>query len=105
MTIASCTYVGATSGRFSCTTVGATLHVDLAPFFVQHRSGELAPPPVQHTLHPRWFNNEYLHLLIHSRHALACKTALNLYRILRRLTLTYRTTEVTTDRTRGEEAS
>lgn len=63
MTVASCTHVGATSVQLSCTPVGATLRANLAPFFVQLRSANLAPPSVQDTLHPRRCNNEYPYLL------------------------------------------
>lgn len=104
MTLTSCTPLGATSGGRSCTPVGATAVSYLAPFFVQHRGADLAPPPVQHTLHPRWFNNEYPYLLTHSRHALTCKTDVYSYRSSRRPTLTYRTAKVTTDRAGGKES-
>lgn len=111
MTVASCTYGGATSVAQPCTPVGATsravrgvkVRASLHLYMCNIGPLNLAPPLVQHTLHPRWFNIEYPYLLTHSRHALACKTDVPSTTSLRRLALTYRTTEVTTDRTRGNE--
>lgn len=84
MTAQSCTYGGATSASRPCTPVGATSGGEIRPtlhlFLCNIGPLNLVPPSVQHTLHPRWFNNEYPYLLTHSRHALACKTDVSIYR-------------------------
>lgn len=99
MTLQPCTYGGSTSVGKPCTPVGSTSQsfetADLAPFFVQHQALNLVPPSVQHTLHPRWFNNEYPYLLTHSRHALSCKTDVSPYRNFTTNPETNSTTEVT----------
>lgn len=84
MTVSSCTYGGATSAPGTCTPVGATfegeVRATLHLYMCNIAPPDLVPPSVQHTLHPRWFNNEYPYLLTHSRHALTCKTDVVLYR-------------------------
>lgn len=80
-----CTPVGATSAPRPCTPVGATstpeVRATLHLYMCNIKGGDLAPPSVQHTLHPRWCNIEYPYLLTHFRHALTCKTDVNLYRV------------------------
>lgn len=85
MTAQPCTYGGATSAAQPCTPVGATstseVRATLHLYMCNIRGSDLAPPSVQHTLHPRWCNIEYPYLLTHSRHALTCKTDVNPYRV------------------------
>lgn len=80
-----CTYGGATSATQPCTPGGATSAPEVRGtlhLYMCNISGvDLAPPLVQHTLHPRWCNIEYQYLLTHSRHALSCKTDVNPYRV------------------------
>ncbi len=92
---------GATSPR-SCGTVSVPhCAVNLARFFVPHCGHDLAPLPchIPGTVsvpHSRTLTSE----LIPS--GTTCQTDVSIYRSLRRPTLTYRTNEVTTDRTRRE---
>jgi hypothetical protein len=104
VTASPCTTGGATSTVQPCTPVGATSLSYVAPIYVQHRRADLVPPSVQDTLHPRGCNieNPYMNTKPVMNEV---QDGRNPYRIIRRLALTYRTTNATPDRTREMEAS
>ncbi len=94
---------GATSPS-SCGTVSVPHGVlNLARFFVPHRGPELARlqchiPGTVSVPHSRTITREL------NPSCTTCKTDVYSYRPSRRPALTYRTTKVTTDRTRGKES-